>query len=284
MIRRPIVDGIFYPFEATALRTQIKTLLEKADVSPSTSIREPLILVVPHAAYRYCGELIARAFCAAAGRNIQTVFVLGPIHHDPIEGVFLPESSVFQTPMGDAEVSRKIVAKLVQQDPLFQSGESFHLEEHCIEVQLPFIQYLFPDSTIVPMLFGNIPIELICRLSRILHLTIGDSYGSILIIVTSNMQVLLKGRDASEQIEKLADVVVRADSQGILRMMENNLVDVCGLACLAAVLSLPDRSFSAHSLGKTESALIDGDTRNSIHYQAFSIFSKQREEVRRDGL
>ena len=160
--RPPIVDGLFYPAEKGPLAGMVDGLLAR---SP-TPEGDAFAVISPHAAYGYAGEVMAAAFRAMRLRPLRTIVLLGPIHRDPVESLCLPESAVFTTPLGDVRVDEASVDALLASDPLFRRNDIPHLEEHCIEVQLPFLARLFPDASIVPILMGSQSSSAVDVLSR----------------------------------------------------------------------------------------------------------------------
>lgn len=153
VIRGPIVDGIFYPDSKEIL---LETLRRIDGEAASPPFRNADAVVTPHAAFDYIGGAACSAYKSARDKKPDRVLILGPLHRERENGVYAPESEAFSTPLGTIPVDTETVTALVESAPPFTRYEVPHREEHCIEVQLPFIQYYFPDSKIIPLLLGAV--------------------------------------------------------------------------------------------------------------------------------
>jgi len=152
-VRLPVVAGKFYSDDPARLRLAITRFMDDA---VKTTIGKPIAIVVPHAGYVYSGQIMADGYKQAAGHNYDVVVILGTNHTTPdLRSVSVYEKGAFQTPLGLAEVDEDITAKLLSKDSLFTVRPDAHSREHSVEVQVPFIQYLFPRARIVPLVVGR---------------------------------------------------------------------------------------------------------------------------------
>ncbi len=113
-------------------------------------------LVVPHAGYVYSGAVAGEAFATLDGSRVRRVVLLGPSHHRAFPGAALPAREVdsFATPLGEVRVDRGAVESL-RKMPEFGGPTEAHGPEHCLEVELPFLQVAAPNASIVPILIGH---------------------------------------------------------------------------------------------------------------------------------
>jgi AmmeMemoRadiSam system protein B len=120
----------------------------------------PKALLVPHAGYVYSGPVAALAYRRLApGRSsIRRVVLLGPVHRVPIRGLALPAADAFATPLGSVAVDRDAVARVLEL-PQVRVSEPAHALEHSLEVQLPFLQAVLEEFTIVPFAVGDATAE-----------------------------------------------------------------------------------------------------------------------------
>lgn len=162
-IRRAAVAGFFYPHDPRVLHTQVAELLALA-LPPETSA-SPKVLVVPHAGYIYSGPVAATAFALLERirHRISRVVVIGPAHRMAVRGFVLPAAQAFATPLGEVPVSRRDWLAL-QGRPDVSIDDAPHAEEHCLEVQLPFLQCILDKFEIVPILVGNAPADAVAEL------------------------------------------------------------------------------------------------------------------------
>ncbi len=155
-IRTPAVAGMFYPADAAELRREVDGYLAAAEPVQTT----PKAIVAPHAGYVYSGPVAARAYRAlerGAG-EIRRVVLLGPSHRVPLEGLALPASDRFATPLGEIPLDREGM-ELLQDLPQVRVFDDAHIQEHSLEVQLPFLQRVLESFTLVPLVVGEAPAE-----------------------------------------------------------------------------------------------------------------------------
>ena len=269
--RRPIVNGLFYPSEPERLRGRITEL-----VGPAREARAWAV-VTPHAALDYAGVPLGRAYSAAAGlRSIRTVLVAAPLHRDPGEAVLLPESTAFATPLGTVEVDIPVMDGLTAEDRRIERDETPFLEEHSIEVQLPFIQVLFPQARIVPLLLGRLTAPRMRELAAAVRSVLSVGSDEVLCVATSNMS---SGDEAALWLELL----LAGDTRAMLQRMHRRELRACGGLCIALVSSLlreagPDTS-PVELMARSEpaaSAGVRGRSAPGPTYAAFALFRNER--------
>lgn len=233
-VRPPVVDGLFYPAKSEQLRSLVDELRDSSSVSPASCFAA----VSPHAGYEYAGSVMAAAYRCVALRRPRTVILVGPVHRDPPGGFYLPESESFSTPLGDLPVNERAAEAVLSSDPAFQRNDIFHLEEHCLEVQLPFVQREFPGAAILPILTGSRGPAAAAALSTALRAALEAEEQSAVIIVSSNTASYMTGRDTAAESSLLEDLVSRKDWRGVVGAEEKRRISACGATAIAAVLSL----------------------------------------------
>ena len=180
-VRAPAVAGLFYPADKTVLSQTIDGLLERA---PTHYIPNLKGLVCPHAGYEFSGLTAASAYKTLAGRDVQTVIVLGPSHYAAFQGASLPNADAYQTPLGVVPISEKaqrLVGTgpfvleprcLVERPPWWTQApkpapavgeDTPETWEHSVEVQVPFLQKTLPHFKILPVIFGETDPEQVAR-------------------------------------------------------------------------------------------------------------------------
>lgn len=154
-LRPPAVAGLFYPADADLLQAQIGELLASA-LPAEPGAPPPKVIIAPHAGYVYSGPVAANAYAtiAALRSTARRVVLLGPAHRMPVRGFALPAAQVFATPLGNVRVSDEGRAVLQRRGDVVVD-DAPHALEHCLEVQLPFLQTVLDDFEIVPVLVGN---------------------------------------------------------------------------------------------------------------------------------
>ncbi len=179
-IREPAVAGAFYPASAPELRREIESFFEK---SPLLAPYPPIALIAPHAGYVFSGQIAADAFHQAQGHDYDLVVILGTNHTEPLDRASVYVGDGYRTPLGVAPIDRKLAESLVAESDDFIFDEAVHRREHSVEVQVPFIQILFPQARILPLIVGSAQPDL-CR--RIAARLVGSCTGRKVLFVASS--------------------------------------------------------------------------------------------------
>ena len=152
-VRPPVVAGKFYSESPEILKAAITGFLDDAE---PVSAPDPLALILPHAGYIYSGQIAADGYNQARGHSYDTVVILGTNHTSPhFSKIALYPGDGFTTPLGTARVDRTIMEALKAASPDCVLTSSPHQNEHSVEVHVPFIQVVFPQAKIVPVIIGT---------------------------------------------------------------------------------------------------------------------------------
>ncbi|BCB25894.1 MEMO1 family protein [Sulfurimicrobium lacus] len=157
-IRPAAVAGAFYPGESGVLMHDVKAMLAAAQAHPSGArTTPPKALIVPHAGYIYSGPIAASAYAQLipARATIRRVVLLGPVHRVAVRGLALPGSvDSFETPLGIVPLDRQAMDSIADLPQVVDSPPA-HAWEHSLEVQLPFLQQVLDDFSLVPLAVGD---------------------------------------------------------------------------------------------------------------------------------
>ncbi len=166
-VRPPAVAGFFYPDDATQLAADVDTLLATAPAPPDA--RPPKAVVAPHAGYRYSGILAARAFnrFAPLRGTVTRVVLLGPSHRVGFQGLALCGADYYETPLGRVPVDHAWEQRLAGKSGVGVLAEA-HAAEHCLEVEVPFLQRVLGDISLVPVVCGGADPELVAEVLQTL--------------------------------------------------------------------------------------------------------------------
>jgi AmmeMemoRadiSam system protein B/AmmeMemoRadiSam system protein A len=153
-IRPAAVAGMFYPADAGELAREVDEMLARS-VASGLAPGFPKALIVPHAGYVYSGSVAAEAYdrLRPARGIVRRVVLLGPCHRVPVRGLALPEATAFATPLGQVPIDQEAVASLAGLSQVVVSS-AVHAEEHALEVQLPFLQRVLGEFSLVPLAVG----------------------------------------------------------------------------------------------------------------------------------
>ncbi len=165
-IRPPAVAGRFYPDDASTLKEILRDFMRSAE---TPKVDRPIAIVVPHAGYVFSGQIAADAFSQAKDHRYDLVVILGTNHTTPgFAGVSIFPRGAYRTPLGDARIDEEIAAALTAADASFTFDPRVHLREHSVEVQVPFVQTLFPEARIVTAVVGEPDLDLCTRFGKAL--------------------------------------------------------------------------------------------------------------------
>ena len=282
-VRASTVDGIFYPAEREELAALVRRLLAGAAGAQGAGTEPACCVISPHAAYDYSGAVSAAAFQAAAGRAVERVVLLGPVHREPADRLFLPESAAFQSPLGEVEVDGEAVRTLAGFDPAFALDDIPHLEEHCLEVQLPFVQIVFPQARIVPVLMGRPSPALVNVLASSLRKVFTPFLNRSLVVVSANMTSYRPREQGAVELEAVLELIRSGDWQALVDRSARKSISSCGAGCIAAILSLEKQVGARANILKTASSLeLNGDERKVVHYAAIA-FERTNHGTNPDG-
>ncbi len=152
-VRPAAVAGMFYPDRAEELRGFIEDALSRAEGVEAGA----RAVIAPHAGYVYSGWTAAFAY-KALYEDARRFIIVGPAHRVPTQGLAVPTSEVFDTPLGAVPVDDAL-RKLALSLPEVYSFDATHAWEHSVEVHLPFLQVLHPEARILPLVAGLIDTE-----------------------------------------------------------------------------------------------------------------------------
>lgn len=150
-VRTPAVAGQFYPDESGALDAAVTGYLARVE----TDRPAPKALIAPHAGFIYSGAIAASAYALlkAAHDTITRVVLLGPAHRVAFRGLAAPSVEQFATPLGPIPLDGAAIARALAL-PQVTANDEAHRQEHSLEVQLPFLQRVLDDFTLVPLVVG----------------------------------------------------------------------------------------------------------------------------------
>ncbi|MBM3878250.1 MAG: AmmeMemoRadiSam system protein B [Verrucomicrobia bacterium] len=157
VVRLAAQAGRFYPAEPARLGSDVDGYVRAAQGLAGPA---PKAIVAPHAGYEFSGPIAGSAYARLAqGREqFRRVVLLGPSHYEQFTGLAAPEADGFATPLGTVAVDRAAVDRVSRLSEV-RVSERAHRPEHCLEVQLPFLQRVLDDFAIVPLLVGEASAE-----------------------------------------------------------------------------------------------------------------------------
>jgi AmmeMemoRadiSam system protein B len=152
-VRHPAVAGMFYPADPRVLQHDLASMLDEAHPAGRPV---PKAIIVPHAGYIYSGPVAASAYALLSpiADRIHRVVLLGPVHRVWVDSMALPGVDFFETPLGRIPIDADAVRQLADL-PFVEQIPAAHALEHSLEVQLPFLQTVLHDFSLVPLVVGG---------------------------------------------------------------------------------------------------------------------------------
>jgi hypothetical protein len=231
-VRPPAVAGAFYDADPDALRRSVDSLLAKAKESTVRgSVRG---LVSPHAGYVYSGGAAAVGYKLLKDRSYDAVLLIGPSHREFFNGASIYPGESYRTPLGDIPIQKEIREELVRESPAIALSDAGHRGEHCLEVQLPFLQRVLGDFSFVPIIIGN-QLRETC-------VAVGDALGNVaarrnvLLVASSDLSHYHPYDVAVSLDRRVIDYVEAFDEDGLMSELETERVEACGGGPVFAVM------------------------------------------------
>ncbi len=261
-VRPAAFAGQFYPSDPSRLRLAIQSYLKDALEFEGGKITG---IIVPHAGYIYSGQIAADAYRNVQGQACDLVVILGTNHTAPgFKGISVLPSGSFRTPLGDAEIDEPAAKALLAQDSDCSPDDFPQKKEHSVEVQIPFVQTLFPRARIVPVVIGEPDLQVCKRFGETLARVVKNR--NALIVASSDLSHYPDQVDATridrqtlEAVSKLDPSAFESKTRKLLASPPPNLATcACGEGPIMAIM------VAARSLGATQGTVISyansGDT------------------------
>jgi AmmeMemoRadiSam system protein B len=273
-IRKPAVSGMFYSGSARELKEQIEWCY-KHELGPGAipqvnnkGPRKIVAIVVPHAGYYYSGPVAAYAYKELAEDGIfDTAVILGPNHTGYGSPVSLWAEGDWSTPLGEVEVNKKLAERLL--GDVIEADETAHIHEHSIEVQLPWLQYLYGKVRIVPITMLAQDIET----ARIVGKSIGQAGENLIVIASSDLTHYEPHSLAMEKDSSVIEAIIALDEEELYERCERLGCTMCGYGPVAAaiVASKEMKGKKASLLKYATSGDTSGDFSRVVGYGSIAI-------------
>ena len=247
-VRYSSVAGSWYAGTQKGLRAQIEGLFThrlgpgKVPKVVEKGPRKVVGLMCPHAGYVYSGPVAAHAYYSLAvdGRP-DVVVVFGPNHYGVGSALALMREGVWRTPFGDVEIDGEVADGILRGSRIVDVDERAHVREHSIELQLPFLQFLFGSAfRFVPVCFGMQDLETSREVGSAVAKALSNK--NALVVASSDMTHYEPQERAEKKDKKAIDAILRLDEEGLYSAVESYGISMCGygpaMAAITAVKEL----------------------------------------------
>lgn len=266
MLRRPAVSGRFYARAPDQLRHQVEQYIEK-----DLPRRPARLLVCPHAGLTYSGPVAGAVYSRVQVPN--TILLIGPNHTGLGPEVSVYREGGWSMPNGTVPIDRDLAVTLVERCALAEFDTEAHKFEHCIEVQLPFLQYFQPDLLIVPVIMMSIDLAVCRQLGEAMADAIREAARPVLLIASTDMTHYEPDATARKKDRWAIDEILALDPVGLHRVVREKQISMCGYAPTVAALFATLRlgAGQAHLVRYMTSGETGGDTNQVVGYAGIVI-------------
>jgi AmmeMemoRadiSam system protein B/AmmeMemoRadiSam system protein A len=272
MIREPAVANQFYPGNKDTLSQFLDQTFEQ---TPKEQVPGTILgIAVPHAGYPYSGPTAAYAYKAVSDLHPRTIVILGPSHHVGFNDFALYAKGAWKTPLGNVSIDEDFAAQLMKQSPLIKDMPEAHVQEHSIEVQVPFLQKTFKDFRIVPIEIAFSDYPKLQELAKALARTAKGK--DVLFVASSDLYHGYSRTDCEHTDSTTLGYLERFDPKGFYDALQSESASACGgLPITALMLTLKELGATkAKVLYRTNSNDVTGvDTGYCVGYGATVFYS-----------
>ncbi|MFA5392269.1 MAG: AmmeMemoRadiSam system protein B [Candidatus Paceibacterota bacterium] len=257
-LRRSTVAGTFYPDDPLVLKKMVENYLHQATVEKLKT--QPKALIVPHAGYIYSGQVAAYGFKILEDKLYKKIILLGPSHHFSFQGLTFCSAGYWETPLGRIECSGKENLKELKKPKESIESSEIHEPEHCLEVQLPFLQLVLSDFKIISCLTGEVDIK---KAAQIIESILDDE---TLLLVSSDLSHYYQYEEAKKLDKVTIDAILDNDSQRLEKFGE-----ACGKTGIEMLIEIAKkRNWQPKLLKALNSGDITGEKTQVVGYASIA--------------
>lgn len=263
-LRKSVIAGSWYPGDPSVLRKDIQNYFKAV---PDLALAGEIVaLIAPHAGYIYSGQIAAYAYKLICGKKYDVVFVIGPSHRVAFSGVSIYSSGGYETPLGVVSVNRSVAHAIKDLNEIINELPAAHLQEHSLEIQLPFLQVALGNFSFVPLVMGDQNENTCRKLAAAIHHAAKDR--KILIVASSDLSHF----HAYDTAKRLDQLILRhlqeSNAAGLMETLAGGTAEACGGGPMAVAI-LAAQMFGAnkaHLLKYANSGDVTGDKSSVVGY------------------
>lgn len=276
-VRSPNVAGRFYAADKKVLEEYIDNLLARNKNNRGKILSHIGALIVPHAAYEYSGNIAALAYEQIKGRNYKNVIILSGTHYVPFDGIYLSPHKYWSTPLGKIEVNQHMTDFLQKKLNFAKIDFYPFLNDHTIEVQIPFLQKTLEKPKILPIMIGNLTKNELDSLSELIIQLVNKDKEHTLVIVSTDFshyhnayKTNLMDSNALEDIKKL-------DRDSLEEDLKNKNCEMCGSFATIVLVDVAKRmGWKVKVLGYSDSSSYTNDKSSVVGYASLAFYVDEK--------
>ena len=277
-VRRPCQAGGFYAGNPEALKRQIENCFtHKLGPGKIPNVKEGsrkiVGLVCPHAGYMYSGPVAAHSYYSlAADGKPDVIVIFGPNHTGQGSGLAVMKEGVWRTPLGDIQIDQETAHQILLKSKIIDIDELAHVYEHSIEVQLPFLQYLYGSA------FKFVPVSFLMQdfeSSREVGQAVAEALDgkNALIIASTDMTHYESHEKAEKKDRKALSALEKLDEREFYSAIEDYHITACGYGPVVALITAAKLlgAKKGHILCYKTSGDVTGDYSAVVGYASVSL-------------
>jgi AmmeMemoRadiSam system protein B len=269
-IRRPAVAGSFYPSSPVELRHSIEKCFKHhigpGQLPPKKNTEERIIGgILPHAGYIYSGPVASHLYYAlSAFETPDIIIILGPNHWNMGSLVSVYPSGIWETPLGKVVVTNEDSKELTEFSNIIDIDEIAHKNDHCIEVQLPFLQYIYNKD------FKFLPIIMALQ-DKSTSLEVGNAISELakgrntIFLASSDFTHYEPHDKAAAKDAELINSILTLDISHFYSILDRLKISACGYGAIGATM------IAAKKLGAKEGRLLKYATSGDVSGDKSSV-------------
>jgi AmmeMemoRadiSam system protein B len=247
-IRPSILAGAWYPGNKETLTNAVEGYLSKVKAG---SFEGGLVaLIVPHAGYRYSGQVAAHAYQRLRTGEFKTIIMIGPSHRVGFTGISVNLQSGYETPLGVVPVDQDLAREIVNTSSKIKWIPKAHNQEHSLEIQLPFLQRVLKDFRIVPVLMGQQDLKTCSHLAKSL-VPIIENREKTLLLASTDLSHYHNYSQAKKLDSRFIQRVRDFDPDGLAESLSQGRCEACGGGPVVATM------LAAKRLGASRSVILN---------------------------
>ncbi len=268
-VRTPAVAGMFYESNPEDLKHRIEWCF-KHKLGPGSipevkeGPRKIIGLICPHAGYMYSGPVAAWSYKALAEDGRPECFIiLGPNHTGYGATISIMTEGKWSTPLGEAEIDSSIAKRILEYSKIAEEDDYAHLSEHSIEVQLPFLQYLYGDVNFVPICMMLQTYDIALELGEAISKAVADK--DVVIIASTDFTHYEPHSSAYEKDNAVIECIVNLDAKKMIDLVYRRGISMCGPGPVATTI------IASKMLGATKAIKMKYATSGDITGDYYSV-------------
>ncbi|HYY39666.1 MAG TPA: MEMO1 family protein, partial [Nitrososphaera sp.] len=262
--------GMFYPENARELRALIDQSFRNqrfgpgvtvTSIAPSTNKQHKIYgIVSPHAGYVYSGAVAAHGFYKISTADFHNIIMAGPNHYGIGSWVAAMKDGIWETPLGDVQVNSDMAEEIRTRSTTLDFDDYAHSRDHCLEVQLPFLQYIKQDFKIVPVILVSQNRDTAFDLGNAISKTIIEmgTLDSTLLLASSDFTHYEPNGEAHRKDGELIKAILALDINRFYTVLERLNISACGYGAIATMM------IAAKNLGATRGELLKYATSGDV--------------------